>query len=626
MKKQNILFILIVFTLFGVLPFTSCVDEYKIGDDFLEKVPGVSVNEDTIFSRAEYARSYLWEAYGKMYTPLNANLRYYMDDNPMDALSDVVQSRLGWGAVKEVWYPGNYNAAYASGWIRDRMSFYKIWGPVRNCWNFIENVDRVPDMSEDEKLRLKAESKIIIATLYYTLFRHVGGLPIIDHAYVATEPFEASRATVEETVDFMCRLLDEAAATPSLPFSIPASEQGQWAGRLTKGAALGFKAKVLLFAASPLFNDSEPYSTESPQTAVDNKQVWYGGYKPELWQRCLDACEDFFQQNQANGNPYELIQASGDTEADYMDIYRQAYWNRGNSEKIIEVHSRTYADEWGDQFPINVAHAGSFSPTLEFMEMFPMADGKPYTGMSVYNTDNPENIDIFENRDPRMYETLLTPKKGRRWQSYNQIEVWEGGNMEDAAGWFYTTMMGNGLGPYKWCLDYRNLNVEPVQFSFLRMGEMHLIYAEALAETGSLTQACAEIDKVRNRVGLGNIAECNPSLNLTSNKENLINEIMRERTCELGYEESRLLDICRRKLATKFTTPLHGIKIYRKDGGGKLQEGEPYPTAFRYETYVFTENARAWWQDGFFTPKWYLQALPIPEINKDYGLTQNPGW
>jgi hypothetical protein len=481
-------------------------------------------------------------------------------------------------------------------------------------------------MSEDEKLRLKAESKIIIATLYYTLFRHVGGLPIIDHAYVATEPFEASRATVEETVDFMCRLLDEAAATPSLPFSIPASEQGQWAGRLTKGAALGFKAKVLLFAASPLFNDSEPYSTESPQTAVDNKQVWYGGYKPELWQRCLDACEDFFQQNQANGNPYELIQASGDTEADYMDIYRQAYWNRGNSEKIIEVHSRTYADEWGDQFPINVAHAGSFSPTLEFMEMFPMADGKPYTGMSVYNTDNPENIDIFENRDPRMYETLLTPKKGRRWQNYNQIEVWEGGNMEDAAGWFYTTMMGNGLGPYKWCLDYRNLNVEPVQFSFLRMGEMHLIYAEALAETGSLTQACAEIDKVRNRVGLGNIAECNPSLNLTSNKENLINEIMRERTCELGYEESRLLDICRRKLATKFTTPLHGIKIYRKDGGGKLQEGEPYPTAFRYETYVFTENARAWWQDGFFTPKWYLQALPIPEINKDYGLTQNPGW
>jgi hypothetical protein len=59
---------------------------------------------------------------------------------------------------------------------------------------------------------------------------------------------------------------------------------------------------------------------------------------------------------------------------------------------------------------------------------------------------------------------------------------------------------------------------------------------------------------------------------------------------------------------------------------GKLKEGEPYPTAFRYETYVYTDGARAWWKPGFFTPKWYLQALPIPEINKDYGLTQNPGW
>jgi hypothetical protein len=113
---------------------------------------------------------------------------------------------------------------------------------------------------------------------------------------------------------------------------------------------------------------------------------------------------------------------------------------------------------------------------------------------------------------------------------------------------------------------------------------------------------------------------------LLSNKDNLFNEILRERTCELGYEESRFLDICRRKLANKFTTPLHGIKIYRKDGGTTLNEGEPYPTAFRYETYVFTNNARAWWRDGFFTSKWYLQALPIPEINKDYGLTQNPGW
>jgi len=623
MKKKNNIFVFIVVALFAVIYFTSCVDKFDVGDNFLEKAPGVAVNEDSIFVRAEYARAYLWNAYGKMYTPFNSNLGYYMEDNPLDALSDCVQSNLGWGGIKEVWYPGNYSATYASGWVRDRMNFTKIWGPVRNCWNFIEKVDNVPDMTTEEKSRLKAEAKIIIATLYYVEFRHVGGLPIIDHAYTSTEPYKAPRATVEETVDFMVKLLDEAAATPTLPFTIPDAEKGQWAGRLTKAAALGFKAKVLLFAASPLFNSAQAYSDEAPQIAVDNKQVWYGGYKPELWQRCLAACEDFFNQNAANSNPYALIQATTNTEAGYMAAYRQAYWNRGNSEKIIEVHSRTYADEWGDQFPINVAHQGSFDPTVEFMQMFAMADGKPFTGMSVYNTTNPSNVDIFENRDPRLYETLLTPKKGRKWQNKAQIEVWEGGNAKDVVP---ANMILNGIAPYKWCLDFWNLNVEPVQFSLLRMGEMHLIYAEALAETGNLTAACDQIDKVRGRVGLGKIADNNPSLNLTSNKDNLITEILRERTCELGFEESRFLDICRRKLADKFTTPLHGIKIYRKDGKGKLAEGEAYPTAFRYDTYVFTANARAWWRPGFFTPKWYLQALPLPEINKDYGLTQNPGW
>ena len=49
----------------------------------------------------------------------------------------------------------------------------------------------------------------------------------------------------------------------------------------------GIKCKILLFAASPLFNDSEPYSTESPQDAVSNLQVWYGGYNADWWETML---------------------------------------------------------------------------------------------------------------------------------------------------------------------------------------------------------------------------------------------------------------------------------------------------------------------------------------------------
>lgn len=53
-----------------------------------------------------------------------------------------------------------------------------------------------------------------------------------------------------------------------------------------KAAAMALKCKILLFAASPLFNDSEPYSTESPQDAVSNLQVWYGGYNADWWEQC----------------------------------------------------------------------------------------------------------------------------------------------------------------------------------------------------------------------------------------------------------------------------------------------------------------------------------------------------
>lgn len=45
-------------TLAGVALFSSsCVDQVKFGDSFLEKAPGVAVTQDTIFGKATYARA-----------------------------------------------------------------------------------------------------------------------------------------------------------------------------------------------------------------------------------------------------------------------------------------------------------------------------------------------------------------------------------------------------------------------------------------------------------------------------------------------------------------------------------------------------------------------------------------
>lgn len=125
------------------------------------------------------------------------------------------------------------------------------------------------------------------------MFRHFGGLPIVKASFAAENEYDVPRATVEETVNFMIGLLDEAATV--LPWDLTEDGEANWQGRMTKAAAMGLKCKILLFAASPLFNDNEPYCTAEPQEAVINHQVWYGGYKPELWKACLTACEEFFK-------------------------------------------------------------------------------------------------------------------------------------------------------------------------------------------------------------------------------------------------------------------------------------------------------------------------------------------
>ena len=243
--------------------------------------------------------------------------------------------------------------------------------------------------------------------------------------------YELPRATVEETVNYMINLLDEAAATPQLPWDL-GTDDTNWQGRFTKAAAMGLKCKILLFAASPLFNDNVPYCTEPPQDAVTNHQVWYGAYKPELWDQCLQACVDFFTELQSRGY-YELTQATEATAKGYRDAYNKAYFTReNNKELLISTHISRFGkfnswDEWQYIF-VNSGNGtvitGGLTPTLEFMEMFPMSNGEPFqlnTATDLFYTDNDYNKPI---RDPRLYETMLV--NGTQFGDH-AAELWIGG-------------------------------------------------------------------------------------------------------------------------------------------------------------------------------------------------------
>lgn len=628
----------------GVALFaSSCVDQVKFGDSFLEKAPGVAVTQDTIFGKATYARAFLWDTYSKLYYGLPVywnTVEGKMNTGIFEMMSDCWHSHTDWNGINRKYYSGSYKAGDEDSSDDTRFGYTKenCWEAIRAALLFVENVERVPDMDDAEKKRLAAEAKVIVASRYFDLFRHFGGLPLIKETYDVQPSYELPRATVEETVKYMVDLLDEAAATPQLPWDL-GTDDTNWQGRFTKASAMGLKCKILLFAASPLFNDNVPYCTEPPQDAVINHQVWYGAYKPELWDQCWQACVDFFTELQSKGY-YELTQATEATAQGYRNAYNKAYFTReNNKELLISTHISRFGkfnswDEWqyifvkGDN---GTVYTGGLTPTLEFMEMFPISNGEPFRLNAATNPFYTDNDYHRPTRDPRLYETMLV--NGTQFGDH-AAELWIGGrdNINDTEK--ETGKYATGFGCYKFYKEGVNsLKDKYLQWPYLRLAEMYLIYAEALLKSkNDLTGAIEQVNKVRARVGLGDLAACNPDKNLTTDADALLEEILRERACELGLEDVRLFDMTRYKREDLFRKQLHGLKIYRNDGGGNTpwsgttgnSSVYPKPTQFTYEAFPLVNPSRAWWSN--FSPKWYLSAFPPSEVNKKYGLSQNPGW
>ena len=654
---------------------TACVDEFRVGDAFLEKAPGVDVNIDTIFSKAEYARNFLWSAYGQIYcTYHKSNM---MNGAPIDVLSDSYHCYCGWGGPIQSYYPGNltekcqdedngnfqgkfsYSTKNPNGDDGDgnngdgRVSIYET---VRKCWQLIENIDQVPDMDDNEKSRLRGEAYTIMASRYFDAFRSFGGLCLVDHAYAVSEDFKEGRSTAWETVEFIDGLIQKAIDEPGFIWNIDNADMGQWSGRLTRASARALRCKLWMHAASPLFNNAKPYMEYDPAKVTEFtniNHVWFGKEDPTLWNRCLQYCNEFFADNAANGNFYALVQPATQDEAGYRMAYRTAYRYRNdetNHEKLFDAHVTTTLSQggwgWGwNGFALDCLRQGGSDPTAELMECFGMADGSnyPYAEADIYGAGkNPGGIDIFVDRDPRLYETIAVPRQNfpsgvlGDYQGHPYVDTWENGVLQQLSDLNNADDNRTGFKKFKWLLDYYAAKIDDkaIGISYIRLAEVYLIRAEAKAETGDLTGALDDLAVVRGRVGLGRIETMNPGLNLTSNKENLINEILRERNCELGAEcGDRVYDMIRRMRQDLFCKPLHELHTYRlNDSGVRMEgsnlsytEGEAWPK-FEYERPVITIGARRWWDPGFWTNKWYLDPVSRNEIQKGYGLTQNPGW
>lgn len=269
---------------------------------------------------------------------------------------------------------------------------------------------------------------------------------------------------------------------------------------------------------------------------------------------------------------------------------------------------------WGWSYYETAGDAGTACGTQELVDMFPMIDGLPITESKLYDPKHP-----YEQRDPRLYETVVV--NGDKY--YGGIaEIYVGGkHYQDFEGSYGAFMSGyrprkfildGGGGPlFEWPAE---ISGKVVQWPYLRLPELYLGYAEAICQTnGDMALAYECVNKLRDRVNIGH-------LKAGLNKKDFLETLMNERVCEFAYEEVRWFDMIRYKRVDIFQKTPHRVVITK----------DPETSEFKYEYKLFkpAENGelRQWANPGKFSPKWYLSAFPSNEINKSYGLIQNPGW
>ena len=582
--KYNI----ILFVTCGLMLLSSCED-FKFGDAVLEMPAGSTEDIDFLFSCKENAEQALVAAYMALPDLHKGKLN---GQDLLENLTDLSNSSMGYGPMKNFYYPGQLSSS--TGPVYLRYNYVNGgWPTIRKCWTFIENIGRVPDMSQEDKEKRIAEAKMIMAIHYFEMFRAFGGVPWIDRQYSPGDDMSSfPRMTAEETIDKVTGLLDEAAE--HLPWVTEAVEDG----RMTRAAAMAYKVRVLLFAASPLFNDVKPYMDGE---AADKHLTWFGGKDVSRWDEVIEASEAFLDELELNGG-YDLVN-TGNPRLDF----RSAYFDRCNGEVLISTRVRTKypGGLWGDgAFIFAMCQYGIGNTTLDYVDKFQMLDG------SAFDWSDPEHAShpFFDAsgspvRDPRLYETVLV--NGDEYDG-RKAQLWIGG-VDRTDGARAQKWTASGFCMRKFRTDIKTAAGKFYSYPYLRLPEIYLSYAEALNETGKTSEAALYVNKVRDRVQM-------PALPDGLNKDQMREAILLERAVEFGYEEVRFYDLIRWKKEDVFKLALRGLDIISSDQGVTL----------KYEQFELP-NKRAWQGDGW-SPKWYLSPFPISELNKKYGLIQNPGW
>lgn len=486
--------------------------------DVLDTRVDTQLTKDELFT--DYSK--LWDLGYAPYTYLRDGFSA-IDDNLFAAVTDdavqtapTAKAQLftqgSWNAYSnpDSSYNIDYDGIRAANYFLETSENYKVFLAV--------NRDTVSDNQRQYKLDvqdiawLRGEVRVLRAYFYFDLTKRYGGVPLVTKTLSLTDNTDLPRANYDDIIEFIVSEID----------AVKDSLQADWSsydvartGRITLGAALALKSRVLLYAASPLHNPS--------------------GDKTK-WERAAAAAHDVI-----NLNRYTL-------NSTYEDLFLGDNILH-SSENIWSIRLGPTSDLEEENYPVGTpgGHSG-VTPSQNLVSAY------EYKSM-------PDPNDPYANRDPRLSYTVVT--NNSIWNG-RTIETWPGGT--DGREKVNTSKTGYYLKKFL----NPNLNLiqsetRPRSWIVFRYAEILLNYAEAMNEAfgpdnnnGWGISARDAITAVRGR------SDVNMPPVKAASQDEMREAIKHERRIELAFEGHRYWDLLRWKDAeTVLNEPLRGMRINR---------------------------------------------------------------
>ncbi|MCH7409782.1 RagB/SusD family nutrient uptake outer membrane protein [Belliella sp. DSM 111904] len=525
---------------------------FNYGCKELDLAPEDSFTDLTYWSSEEKALSVLNTAYSQLF---NSNYFFFneaLSDNAFNGRGDVAGSA-SLGA-------GTYDPSL--GRLNEEWNLH--YQGIKTCNILLENIDRVPQMNENNRDRFKAEARFIRAFLHFQLMTWFGDIPLLASDPSLEEALTITRTPRDQVKSFIISELQSSLAF--LPTNVSLSTNQR--GRITQGAVIGLLARVHLYDGD--------------------------------WQEVVNYTNELIGSNDY-GN-YGLVPS-------YEGLFLPE--NQNSQEDILSLQFVPQLRTWGQFFDMAPLSAGArlnaLAPTRSLVDSYVMTNGRPIDDpQSGYDENNP-----YANRDPRLTYTVVYHLY--QWRnpdgSTRTIYIAPGSAPGDGPDVYAPGSSSTTTGYYtRKYYDPTHLPqfASGLNLMLIRYADILLMHAEAQNELGQLSESTWDltIRALRQRAGFtdSNALIFNASLGQVAFREIIRNE----RRAELAMEGLRIFDIRRWRIAEEV---LNG-----------WVEGARFGPPSENNGYLRVN------QRSFDPNRHYLWPIPRAERNLNSNLSQNPGW